>query len=318
MNGRPVAPDGESQGQRAVRELGQRLCNWGRWGDGDELGTVNLITPDKVRSAAGLVTTGEVISLGIEVGRSGPQVAHPRRFNPIHMLLAAHELPRPGGASTAEDVVLLPVHAATQWDALAHVAFHGVTYGGRSAEQVITQVGAPANSIVPVSGRLMTRGVLADVAGYRGEETLAPGAAIDADELQACLRYQGVTTEPGDILIVRTGFLPDRRKRGWEGFGREAPGLALDCLPWIHECDLAGVATDTAAVEVRPFDADGVDMPFHVVALVYMGLLLGEIFELEALARHCSQTGRYAFLLTAPALPVTGGLGSPTNPYAVF
>jgi kynurenine formamidase len=318
MNGRPLAPDGESQGQRAVRELGERLCNWERWGPDDELGTVNLITPATVRSAAGLVTTGEVISLGIELGRSGPQVAHPRRFNPIHMLIAAHELPRPGGASTAEDVVLLPVHAATQWDALAHVAFHGVTYGGRSADQVITQGGAPANSIVPVSGRLATRGVLADVAACRGQEALPPGRAIAAGELQECLERQGVTTEPGDILIVRTGFLADRRKHGWEGFGREAPGLALDCLPWIHDSDLAGVATDTAAVEVRPFDADGVEMPFHVVALVYMGLLLGEIFELETLAQHCAQTGRYAFLLTAPALKVTGGLGSPTNPYAIF
>src|SRR5262249_36186821 len=156
--------------------------------------------------------------------------------------------------------------------------------------------------IVPVSGRLVTRGVFADVAGYRGVEALTPGSAITVDELQACLEQQGVTTKPGDILIVRTGFLADRRAHGWEGFSSDAPGLALDCLPWIHERELAGVATDTAAVEVRPFDADGVEMPFHVVALVYMGLLLGEIFELETLARHCAQTGRYTFLLSAPAL----------------
>ncbi len=301
---------------QTFESLAERLSNWGRWGDDDQLGTVNFITPAKVAAAAELVLSGEIVPLGIEFGSSGPQVAHPRRFNPLHFMSALHDSPWTGGATSADDVIMAPLQAATQWDALAHVGFHGRLYNGRPTDAVSVS-GASVNAIAAVSGRIATRGVLADVAGHLRLEALEPGFAVTDELLTECLAAQGVEVGEGDILLVRTGFLESSRRRGWAGFSGSAPGLGVSALPWIHERRLAGIAVDTSAAEVRPFDLPGFDMPFHVLGLVYMGLLLGEIFDLERLAERCRFDGRWEFMLVAPPLAVTGGVGSPINPYAI-
>jgi kynurenine formamidase len=96
------------------------------------------------------------------------------------------------------------------------------------------------------------------------------------------------------------------------------PGLDLSALEWLHDHRIAAVATDTPAVEVMPSRLPGIKIPFHVVAIVYMGLLLGEIFELDGLAATCARHHTYEFLFVAAPLPVTGAVGSPLNPYAVL
>jgi kynurenine formamidase len=159
--------------------------------------------------------------------------------------------------------------------------------------------------------------VLLDVARRHGVESLEPGHAIGPDDIEGCLTAQSVTVEPGDILLFRTGYLARCRARGWADYHTDMPGLGRSCLEWLHERQVAAVATDTASLEVRPFDDPDTGVPFHAVAIVYMGLLLGEIFDFEALAEDCAADGRYAFLFVAPPLPVTTGVGSPANPYAI-
>jgi kynurenine formamidase len=306
----------EARASRRIEALASDMCNWGRWGPDDQAGTLNFITPDKIIAAAGLVRTGEVVSLGIELGSSGPQVAHPRRFNPLHYMLTAHEFEWPGGASSADDVIVMPLQAGTQWDALAHVAYRGRMYGDRPSSDVGV-TGARTNSISAVRDRVITRGVLVDLPRWKSVPALDSGYPITPQDLEGALAAQGTAVGAGDILLIRTGFLAACRSRGWQGFSRDAPGLGLATLPWLHERMLAGVAADTSALEVRPFDLPGVDLPFHIVALVFMGLLIGEIFDLEELAGRCAADGRYDFLLAAPPLNVANGLGSPINPYAV-
>jgi kynurenine formamidase len=306
-------------GSTLVDSLASALCNWGRWGEADQLGTVNFITPQKVKAASALIRTGEVFPLGLKLGPGGPQIAHPRRFNPLHYMTAMHDTERPGGSTSADDILVLPLQAATQWDSLAHVGHKGYLYGGRPTSEVTVE-GAQSDSIEAISGKIATRGVLLDIARWRGVEVLPRGYAIGSEDLEGCASAQEVEVSTGDVVLVRTGFLGDRRADSWHAFNGvdgDAPGLHVQALEWIYGHDVAGVAVDNSAGEVRPFSVPGVVVPFHIVGLVYMGLLLGEIFDLDRLADSCSGDRRYEFFFVAPPLDIAGGLGSPINPYAI-
>jgi kynurenine formamidase len=314
------APDPGSGAALATLE---RLCasvsNWDRWGPQDEIGTLNYITPAKIIEAARLIKTGRITELGIPLDRNGPQLTAPRRYNPIHLmdrLAVDSTIPGGGEVGVSDDVLVLPLQSATQWDSLAHVAYRGRLYGGRDAATVTTR-GASVNSIKAISSKVMSRGVLVDLARHAGLDSLAPGKAITPEDLDATLVAQKVQIGRGDVLLVRTGFLGRCRAAAWQGFHGESPGLGLDTVRWIHDHELAAVASDTAALEVKPWNLPGVASPFHVAALVHMGLLIGEIFDLDALAAECAADGVYEFLFVAPPLPVTGGVGSVINPYAV-
>ena len=109
-----------------------------------------------------------------------------------------------------------------------------------------------------------------------------------------------------------------RSQGSWEGYaGGDAPGLALATAPWLHEKEVAAVATDTWGVEVRPNEPPNTFQPFHMVLIRDMGLLLGEMFQLDDLAEDCAADGTYEFLLVAPPIPFTGAVGSPVNPIAI-
>jgi kynurenine formamidase len=307
-----------TQGAQWVAELGARVSNWGRWGPEDQLGTLNYVSQETVVRASRLVRAGRIIPLGVALESPGPQAHSPRRrYDPIHLM---SDLPadwvQPGDVGVADDVLMLPLQSGTQWDSLAHISFRGRLYNDRSAATVTSQ-GAAVNSIRAISGHVMGRGVLLDLARYRGVESLAPGEAITAQDLDGALAQAGLAARPGDFLLIRTGFMAACRAVGWEGYHAACPGMGIDTVEWIHEHQMAAVATDTGPLEVRPWAVEGIAVPFHVAALVYMGLLLGEIFDLDGLAADCAADGQYEFLIVAPPLPVTGGIGSPINPYAV-
>jgi kynurenine formamidase len=300
-----------------VKKLAKQLNNWGRWGPSDEIGTLNYISDAKVAEAARLVKSGSVIELGIPLDRSGPQVGRPLKFNPLHfMTRLPNEDVLPGGVGIADDVVVLSTHAATHWDSLAHIAHNDQIYGGRSIATV-RSTGAQLSSIRAVSARVVSRGVLIDMPAALGCESLDPGQGVSASNLEAALARQDCTVGEGDIVLLRTGFLERSRSNDWQGFFGDAPGFDLTTLEWIHDHRLAGIAADTVSLEVKPSSILDSSLPFHVIAIVYMGLLLGEIFDLEELAHLCSLDGRYDFMFVAAPLPITGGVGSPINPYAI-
>jgi kynurenine formamidase len=165
----------------------------------------------------------------------------------------------------------------------------------------------------------VTRGVLADVAGHRSVEALAPDHHITVEELEATLAAQRVAVSEGDALLIRTGHLGRIRREGaWERFiEADEPGLGWDALPWLHEHGVAAVAADNWAFEVLPSRFE-LDMPFHAIGIVYMGLLIGEIFELDELAATCRAQASFEFLFCAPPLPFMRAVGSPVNPLAVL
>jgi kynurenine formamidase len=309
----------------------QEFSNWGRWGPDDELGTLNLISPEHVKRAAGLVRKGNVISLAVPYETPGPQGPGSTRINPIHLMTRDGNDVVAGTASRdfhggslrqaygADDLIIMSLQSGTQWDAFSHIFHEGRMYNGYDASWV-TSMGAIRNDIAKLRSRLVGRGVLLDVARYKGAPWLTAGA-ITADDLDGCARYQNAEVQAGDILLVRTGRVGQAIAEGnWAGFtDREKPqaGLGLEAVEWLYNNGVAAVASDNMAVEVRPSQVPDFTTPLHVVLLVYMGLPLGEIFDLETLADDCGADGVYDFLFVGPPLPFTHAVGSPLNPLAI-
>jgi kynurenine formamidase len=312
------------EARRRVEELADRLCNWDRWPREDGLGALHLVDEGKRLEAREAIVTGEAISLGFELRPEEPQPPNSGRMNPQHVMI---ELPTDVPAGTegpmsADDLLLMAVHAATHWDALSHFFHRGRMYGGIGHEEVTTQ-GAARNDILPVARRLVTRGVLADVARHRGVEVLGPGEGIGGDEIADTLAAQGVEVRPGDVLLVRTGLLGRTKVDGrWTEYAQcgpnvpEVPGLSTDALPLLHELGVCAVAVDNWAVEQLRGGEPA--FPVHELALVYMGMILGENFELDALAAACAAAGRHEFFFAGQPLTLRGGVGGPVNPMAVL
>jgi kynurenine formamidase len=308
-----------------VRIWGERYSNWGRWGDDDEHGTLNFITPGRLLAACALPRAGKVISCALNFDQRGPQTGVGGRHNPIHTMIAdggdalagAQDF-LAGGFRYADDAVTMPLQCGTQWDALAHVFYDGLMYGGRDIS-LVTSAGARANSIDKIKDGVVGRGVLLDLPRHRGIDWLEDGTPIMPEELDACAEAVGVTIESGDIVLVRTGMMTRcLEQRSWEGYcGGPAPGLSIHCAHWLYEREVAAVATDTWGLEVTPNETPDCFQPLHMISLRNTGLLFGEIFSLDALAADCAGDGNYAFLFTAPPLPITGAVGSPINPLAI-
>jgi kynurenine formamidase len=323
------------------RRMADDVRNWGRWGDADEIGTLNFITADKVAEAAATVKQGKVISLGGDFSAGGPQGAFKFRQNPQHVMTVDG-----GDASTLveygpqwlrnavasdvsaffadnpfrfnDDLIVMPLQAATQWDALSHVYYEDKLYNGFPADSV-TSFGAFHCGIDKVDAKGITsRGVLLDVVAHRGAEVFCePGVPITAAELDDVVAAQNVEIRSGDVVVVHTGW--------WTRFlstgdGAEAgSGLHWTCAAWLHEHQVAAVAADNLMVE-DPDPGHGVDgtfLPMHMLCLRDMGLMLGEYWDLGPLAADCAADHVYEFQLVAPPLKVVGAVGAPVSPIAI-
>lgn len=303
-----------------VAHLAIECRNWGRWGDEDEIGTLNFVDGETIRAGRDQILRGDVFALAIDFGASGPQTTgQGRRFNPVHWMLqsgcdcTAENNPH----GYADDVVEMCVHGATHWDGLGHNFYAGRMWNGYDM-RLVGATGARRNGIGAVRDRLAGRAVLIDMARHHGVDALEPGHAIHAAELDACLEAQRVRVERGDLVLVRTGQLGHCLRQGWGRYaGGDAPGLALDTAVWLRDRSVAALATDTWGAEVRPNEVSGIVQPWHKLVIPNLGLTVGEMFNLERLAAACAEDGRYSFFLSAPPLPIEGGTGSPVNPLAI-
>jgi len=326
------------------RRVGDQVRNWGRWGPDDQLGTLNFIDTSKIVEASRCVVDGVSISLGIDLGPNGPQggpaaKVSPFRSNPHHfMVLDGGDADLPLGtehiadnriASAVargrhdnlfrfnEDYVVMPLQAGTQWDSLAHVYYDRQLYNGYSADTV-SSFGASRNSIDVVgrSGGVVSRGVLIDVAGSRGVSYIDGGEPIEPEELDAILQATGVSLGRGDIALVRTGWTAAFRERADGDY--LGNGLSWRCAQWLSELELAAVASDNKAVEASHVrSVPDTSLPLHLLAQRDMGMMFGELFDLERLASECARDGRYDFMLSAPALRFVGAVATPLNPVAL-
>ncbi|MEJ8648779.1 cyclase family protein [Streptomyces sp. MS1.AVA.3] len=300
-------------------DIATRVNNWGRWGADDEIGTLNLITEQVVREAAGCIRSGRRVPLALPLQQDGVQTGMiPGRVNPLHTMTAINqEIFGPGTVATSDDAVTMGLQAATHWDGLTHVSHSGRLYNNRPAGSVTAHHGATALGIEKATP-IVSRGVLLDVARAHGTDRLPGGHAVTPEDLDAAEELAGTKVRAGDIVLVRTGQLRHYLAGDRQAYAFPSPGLSLRTPEWFHARDVAAVANDTLTFEIFPPEIENLWMPVHALDLVEMGMLQGQNWNLEELSTACAEAGRHAFLLSAMAEPFVGGSGTPVAPVAIL
>jgi kynurenine formamidase len=301
------------------RKIGSRLSNWNRWGPDDQRGTLNFITAERIRAAAAEVTSGEVFELSLPLGPGSPAWRTSlTRVRPMHVMtsLPGQWGPELEGTFASDDWLMMPLQGASQWDGLGHFGYDDYFYNGVHMSQVDAG-GAARNGIERSMPGVVSRGVLLDIAGLRGVDWLQAGQGIMPADLEAAEERQGVRVQSGDALLVRTGWGLKAAAEGWEGWTSAEPGLTLESAEWLHQREVAAVASDNSSVEVQPNQLGSHIYPVHAVLIRDMGMTLGEIFNLEDLAASCARDGRWSFLISAPPLRIPKAVGSPATPIVI-
>ncbi len=299
------------------------LSNWGRWGEADELGTLNLVTPAKRVAAARLVRDGVPVTCARPIVTD---ISADTTFQVMRFMVDSGE-----GRDTASPERLLQRRGASEFvgmvfhgytvthvDTPAHFFWEGKIYNGRSCNLITSREGAQVESVELLHDGVTSRGLLLDVARTRGVPWLPRGEGVVPADLEAAEQAEGVRVDAGDILLVRTGHYGRRLAEGpAHPLQAGSPGPHASLAPWLRERGVAMWGSDTHN-DVTPTPYPSMGHPFHIVALVGLGLWLIDNMNLEDLARACAERGRWEFLLTIAPLRLKGVTGSPVNPIALF
>jgi kynurenine formamidase len=306
-----------------IKEWHKTLSNWGRWGKEDQLGTINLITPQKRLEATRLVKKGLTVSLARPiVAEPSLDAAVPPQLYMVESGEGMHDTPgKPESPSQgAMEYIGMVYHGmiVTHVDALCHMFADGKMYNGFPSHAIRTRTGASMESIDNLKDGVVTRGVLLDFPTLKGVPYMKPGEAIYPEDLDAAEKKFGVKVGPGDVLIIRSGNW-ERRKA--EGPNRPmidgGSGLQASCLPWLKQRDIAMLGGDLAQ-DVMPSGYQEYTLPVHRILLTAMGCWILDNCNLEDLARVCKQENRYEFMLVVNPLRLANGTGAPVNPIAIF
>ena len=290
-----------------------QLSNWGRWGKDDQRGTVNLITPAKVKQAATLAKQGITVSLEHPLMTESAA----DNGNPLtHTMTATGENPVAGAYAMDNYSISFHGYGHTHMDALGHAFQNGKMYNGYPQSSV-TKSGAAKNDITAYQNGIVTRGILVDIPRLKGIPYMEPGAAIYVEDIEAWEKKAGVKIGSGDAVFVRTGRWARRAAKGPWNAGEILAGLHVSVVPWLKQRDVAILAGDGAS-DVMPSQVQGVSQPVHFLMLVALGSPLFDNCDLEQLAETANRLGRWEFMFTAAPLAVPRGTGSPLNPIAVF
>jgi kynurenine formamidase len=307
-----------------VIEYFKTLSNWGRWGEEDRLGTLNLITGETRRAAAALVRTGKVVSLSRNIDPNGPQDPLGAGLGQAMRFMGIGEVSTHMGKGVSRfdavtESVFISAHGSnTHLDGLAHYSWDGQNYNGFTVEENVTSIGGSKLSIHDASDGIVTRGVLLDIAALKGVPWLAPGEKILPEDLLAAEERQGVTVRSGDVLLVHTGHIARTLEQGVDPEHRQ-PGLHAACLPFLRERDVAALGGDCIH-DVQPsgFESFELFRPVHLVSLVALGLWLIDVMELTELATTCADEQRWEFFFAMLPWRMVGVTSSATNPIAMF
>lgn len=296
-----------------IEQLVEELSNWGRWGNDDQLGTLNLITPEKRVQAARLIQSGISVSLARTVEKKIAK-DNPRAFN--HQMLSVGK-GATGMWSGDQYSVAYHGFAHTHMDSLCHLFHNDKMYNGFSRDEV-TQNGAGKLHIGNVKTGIFTRGILIDIPELKDVEFLQPGTPIFPRDLEAWEAKAGIRVGSGDVVFIRTGRWKLREVIGpWSVQERGVAGLHASCAKWLRDRDVAMLGSDGAA-DVMPSGIEGVVQPIHLLVLHAIGIHIFDNCDLEDLSQQAKELGRWEFAITAAPLPVQGGTGSPLNPIATF
>lgn len=327
----PIAERAEPTPEEVRRWL-RDGTNWGRWGPDDQRGTVNLVTEEKVATAARLVQSGRSVSLS----RPLPTAPGPGNAFPVQHYVKSYRKGT-GGSSAAmaddaggyvADYVGVYFHgvSTTHLDALCHVWDEtGRMYNGRTPGAVVGSDGVTFGGVEQWATGIVTRGIMLDVPRHRGTAYVTHEDPVQAWELDEILARRGLELRPGDAVCVtcnREAWQADHRDEPYgghpyDGYGQglyRKPGLHVSCLEFLRLHDVGLLVWDM--LDHTPFDC-GLPWAVHG-ALHAFGLPLVDNALLEPLAAACQEADRDEFLLVVSPLVITGGTGSPVNPLAIF
>ncbi len=285
----------------------EEISNWGRWGSDDQLGTLNLITPQIRKEAAALVKEGISVSLSMDLDVDS-SLNNTQPFQ--------HDLFRFG--QWTMDTYSISYHGYTHShiDAQRHIAHDGKIYNGYPLEDV-DHIGSGNMGIHHMKNGIFTRGVLVDIPLLKGVSFLEPGTSITIADLEAWEKKSGLTVRSGDVLLIRTGRWARESEKGIWKYNENAAGLHASTAKWLKERDVAVLGSDGSA-DVLPSGCEGQSHPLHQLALMGLGMPLLDNLNLEDIAKVAADLNRWEFLLVVAPLRVVGGTGSPLNPIATF
>jgi kynurenine formamidase len=301
--------------------------NWGRWGEDDEVGALNHLTAAEVLRGVAQVRSGTLFTLQRLIGDPRGDPVWPGRtpaqrtqvYDESSWERSGDGPDVPGGQHFADDRIEASLQGSTQYDALGHVWYDGKLWNGYDASTTIG--GLRKASVAPIGERgVAGRGVLLDMARFRGKDNLGEGETFSHEDLEACATSQGVEIERHDILVIRTNFLKLFNEER-SAFTDELcePGLTYsrELVDWFQAKEIPNLVTDTMANEVTVDPVSGVMLPLHAALMRNMGVALTELADLEQLAAHSANDGQYSFLYTAAPLKVHRASGSPVNPIVI-
>ena len=289
----------------------------GKWGPDDQRGAANYITQAKVVEAASLITEGKIYELGHTYEESMPKGG--RTFK-LSILGSGPSGPKNSLVGNVDFFAGDIGQIGTQFDALGHVGYRGEGpmedddfYNGFKGSEVYSTSGLKKLG-VENARPFFTRGVLIDVADYKGVERLDQGYEITVADLQGSLDKQGVSIKEGDVVLIRTGHSKLWDTDGdtyydWTG----EPGIGVLAASWLVEQKVVIVGSDNFGIEVIPFSEGATNWPVHMFLLKDSGVHLLESMDLEEL----HEAGLYEFAFMFSPLPIKGGTGSPGNPIAI-
>jgi kynurenine formamidase len=293
------------------------LSNWGRWGEDDELGAANLITSEKRTAAAALVREGISVSLAHDIVQEEAIDA---------TTILNREVLRATETGASDQLQYTGTYHGvihSHLDAIdCHIMVDGQGYNGVSLEEIEAAGGCPRGSIHALKDGIVTRGILFDATLLPGKATadgwLEPGTAIRKADLEALEEIEGVSVEPGDVILLHTGRWKRRAALGpWES-SEGVAGYHADVAYFMKERGVSFIGHDMWN-DVFPHEfSDDVRLPLHRLALVSLGVGIFDNLDFGDVADVAQRLGRYEFLFMAAPLRIEMGMGSPLNPIATF
>ena len=280
-----------------------------RWGAGDQRGSANHMGTPTVLRAARLIRTGQVFELGRVLSPSIPFFGTRRLVIETKRTVMNPQSNRRG--SNEELIVGELGQIGTQFDGFSHQTIGDTLYNCHRLDEIATRNGFSKLGMENVGG-LMTRGVLIDVAALKGVATLPDAYEITVEDLEAALKRQGLTIDPGDAVLIHTGW---GRLWGQDNarYVKSDPGLGVQAAEWLARRDPLLVGSDNWSVEIGPNPDPTLSLPVHQIMLVVFGIHLLENLDLAALA----EARAYEFALVVQPLKIQGATGSTVAPMAI-
>lgn len=305
--------------------------NWGKWGENDEVGALNLLGEEQVQQSANAIQSGKTFTLQIPMTH-GKGPVFPGRVPTMHFMAQDESIyssgkaeALAGGVKFSDDVAFMYLQGTTHVDGLAHAWYGDQVYGGKSADSTVH--GHTHGDVAAIGEKgIVGRGVLLDIGRHAGggdKHRLAPNTCVNLEDLTNTAEAQNVEIMKRDILVIRTGsiarFYEEEPDAEWSAMSE--PGLCYshELLDWIAEMEIPMIAADNIAIEKVTQEVDGEQMiiPLHGALMRDMGVVLSEIWWLDDLAADSADDGQYTFMLVAAPLKMEEGTGSPVNPVAI-